>query len=133
MSNLDKSNFNNKDMVKIDCFYYSFYIKKNELKNYNLTEEEVINTTETIIKRNSGEQIKKFKNKINNVFEKLSIDFNNEFDSFSHILTIYNYKNVRVSEKHSKDYKYNKRNKCNIFNDLLGLNLNKIKNDLVMY
>ena len=132
MSSSQKSNFNNKDMVKIDCFYYTFYIKKNELKNFNLTEEEVVNTTETIIKRNSGEQIKKFKNKISNVFEKFSIDFNNEFDSFSRILTIYNYNNVRVSEKH-KDYKYNKRIKCNIFNDLLRLNLNKRKNDLVMY
>ncbi len=132
MSSSHKSNFNNKDMVKIDCFYYTFYIKKNELKNYNLTEEEVVNTTETVIKRNSGEQIKKFKNKISNVLEKFSIDFSNEFDSFSHILTIYNNKNVRVLEKQST-YKNNKRDKCNILNDLLRLNLNKRKNNIVMY
>ena len=127
MSSSYKSNFNDKDMIKIDCFYYTFYIKKEELKNYNLTETDVINTTETVIKKNSGEQIKKIKNKIGNILEKFSIDFNNEFDSFSHILTIYNYKNVRVSEKH------NKRSTCNIFNNLIGINLHKKKNNLVMH
>ena len=131
MSSSNKSNFNNKDMVKVDCFYYTFYIKKNELKNYNLTEEEVVNTTKTVIKRNSGEQIKKLKNKISNVLENFSIDFNNEFDSFSHILTIYN-NQVKVSEK-QKDYKKTKRNACNIFNNFLKLDLKNKKNDLIMY
>ena len=132
MSSSNKSNSNDKDMIKIDCFYYTFYIKKDELKNYNLTEEEVVNTTETVIKRNSGEQIKKFKNKISNVLENFSIDFNNEFDSFSHMLTIYNNR-VKVSEK-QKDNKKTKRNAYNIFNNILKkLDLKNKKNDLIMY
>ena len=112
MSNL------NKDMIEINCFYYKFYIKKEELKNYNLTETDVVNITENIIKKNSGEQMKKFKNKIGDILEKFSIKNNNELDCFSRILTIYNKKNVKISDK-------------SIFNNLITFNLKK--HNIILY
>ena len=111
----------NKDMIKIDCFYYTFYIKKEELKNYNLTETDVVNITDHIIKKNSGEQMKKVKNKIGDILEKFSIKSDNEFDCFSRILAIYNTKNVKISDKPI----------YNLFNNLITFDFKK--RDIILY
>lgn len=88
------------DMIKINCFYYSFYIKKSELHKYGLTEEHVINTGETSVTNKKQDTIKKSKKNVNNN-NPICLDFNNTFDSFSNILTKYKKKrnNVKVSEK----------------------------------
>ena len=39
----------NDELVYINCFYYSFYIKKSELSKYNITKEEVEKETEKTI------------------------------------------------------------------------------------
>tara|TARA_B110001450_G_C17590118_1_gene468599 strand:- start:701 stop:1027 length:327 start_codon:yes stop_codon:yes gene_type:complete len=80
------------DMIKINCFYYSFYIKKSELHKYGLTEEHVINTGETSVTNKKPDTSKK---------NSICLDFNNTFDSFSNILTKYkkNRNYVKVSEK----------------------------------
>lgn len=83
------------DMIKINCFYYSFYIKKSELHKYGLTEEHVINTGETSVTNKKPDTIKK------STKNSICLDFNNTFDSFSNILTKYkkNRNYVKVSEK----------------------------------
>jgi hypothetical protein len=39
----------NDELIYINCFYYSFYIKKSELSKYNITKEEVEKETEKTI------------------------------------------------------------------------------------
>tara|TARA_E500000178_G_scaffold279695_1_gene279554 strand:- start:441 stop:746 length:306 start_codon:yes stop_codon:yes gene_type:complete len=62
---------NNDDYILIDCFYYSFYIKKDELHKYNISE----NTLKESNKISSMYSTSKYKNykKIN----EICIDINN--------------------------------------------------------
>ena len=119
--NLRNDNFNNKDRIKIDCFYYHFYIRKDELKNYNLDENYVINITETVKKENSISPVKKMKDKISNIFDNFSIKTDNQFDCFSRILAIYNTKNVKISDKPI----------YNLFNNLITFDFKK--RDIILY
>ena len=45
---------NNNELVKVDCFYYSFYIKKSELSNYNIEYKELSEKTDKIINDNKN-------------------------------------------------------------------------------
>lgn len=40
------------ELVYIDCFYYGFYLKKNELNKYNINSEQLIKNTQKIIEEN---------------------------------------------------------------------------------
>ena len=45
---------NKEDLVYVNCFYYGFYIKKNELSKYNIKHEDLVKDTERIIKQNKN-------------------------------------------------------------------------------
>ena len=68
------------NIVYIDCFYYGFYIKKSELKKYNITTEQVNNNN---IIKSKDKSIKNNYNLINTI-NKMTIN------RLSHLLKISN-------------------------------------------
>ena len=50
--------FNNEDLIYVNCFYYGFYIKKNELSKYNIKYEELVESTKNILDNNKKTNIK---------------------------------------------------------------------------
>lgn len=67
----------NDDMVYVNCFYYGFYINKNELHKYNLSNQNLQETTKEIIDKNKFEIKKSACNKFNKAIENISYKFNN--------------------------------------------------------
>lgn len=114
-NNNSKSNSNsNSKKVLVNCFYYSFYIDSDELKSkYNLTEEKVVKEVQNVIKKNSGEQLKK-------THRIIDINSNNAFDSFSNIFTS-NKSKILEKRKFENIENIEKTNKNNKINEILKI------------
>lgn len=114
------------ELVHINCFYYSFYIKKSELEKYNLNSDKLSEETKKIVKKfkkvrtidnihileNSA--LQPIYDKINNSSNILNLckileELNNcNFKIIYFILklrNIYNYKN-KLNKDLNGDYKY---------------------------
>ena len=87
MSNNMSNTMSNKDeLVYVNCFYYSFYIKKSELLKYNINSEKLVEDTEKIIiqqkKNNTKPTIKISDSMLGNIYKKLdNYNYSNTLNS----------------------------------------------------
>lgn len=72
---------NKEELVYIDCFYYSFYIKKSELNKYNIKSELLIQNNQKIIKEHKNPTIKNYNSLSHNIDHKLNI--NNSYNTLN--------------------------------------------------
>ena len=75
---------NKEDLIHVDCFYYSFYIKKSQLIKYNIMPEKLIKDTENIIKQHKeiNTNVNISDNLLQNICERLNItNYSNTLNS----------------------------------------------------
>ena len=76
---------NKEELVYVNCFYYSFYIKKSELSKYNIKSEQLFQDTQKIIKDhkkvNTKPKIQISDSLLQNIYAKLNINSSNTLNS----------------------------------------------------
>jgi len=70
---------NKEDLVYVNCFYYGFYMKRNELSKYNIKSEQLVEVTKKIINENKNSSIRTniqiSDSLFQNIYNNLNISF----------------------------------------------------------